>query len=420
MNLETVGPNCQVSQALVASASLRIPQARDHCSSMYVKGFDIEGIDNDAVGRPLCSKLAAHPATPETQTKLESSNNVTSVDNCDDCVEFDLPDDARFGVIYRKDRGILRVEPHHLDGATEGPLAAVDIQKRQLEDCHLDIPQFQEESEPVKDFVDIPAAIPAAVPAAIPAAIPRIQIEKVPENDNPPAFHTELREPGPQRTANINAGSSVLHVSDQKCAGLNGAFGRHMNGHGLDKSVFQQMHKDILEDLDSSIEDVVLHKRFSSRKGCPTILEASAIAPLNQEMSGFCCLSILQNPKSRRPDVAPEYAMLYVVGPNGKRLGDRPVECFLAEVKLLGANMARLIEAHNASSDYPVEVIRVPLISGGIYSHTGIPKTELYKVALALLEGIAEHGSNVQWSFIDKGGVFTEAGEHLFKAGKYI
>ncbi|KAH0485748.1 MAG: uncharacterized protein KVP18_004223 [Porospora cf. gigantea A] len=410
MNLETVDQDGSANLALVASISangtLRIPRPdpTDITSQTYLKIFDMDAIDNAALYTDCvntqCIDVETRPATCEaTQlgAEMRPKKHIPVIDEFDEPVDFELPSNARLGVVDRNHR-VIRVESPVLDSNTKDPLATADIQMHRIQEDRV-----------AKDFVDVPVDIP------------RIQLEKAPEKGFPPAFHTMLAEPGPERTANTNAGSSVLHVADNKYSGLNGAFGIHMMKNGLKIDVYKKIHEDIWKDLEVSVEDVVLKKTFplDAKKRCPPVLEASAIAPIDPKTSsGFCCLSILQDPKSLHPAVAPEYAMLYVVGPNGKR--GISLQDYMLELKLLGVNMARLIETHNSVSEYPVDCVRVPLISGSIYRHEGVPIKETYKIALAMLEGIAEYGSNVQWSFVDKDGVFSEAGEHLFQAGKHV
>ena len=242
------------------------------------------------------------------------------------------------------------------------------------------------------------------------------------DQPGPGKFSVVYLEQPDANFASLNAGDYDLYVGGGAinkafCVALE-ACGQKPNGK------FQELHKALLkkagaspgelqwvgsEDVDAwALEDCI---------GCCGLLPA---ANRFQQLSPVGLVSITVFPEGRRPMKSDRnVAMMYAVGPNcgdtlkeGRRdVDDMTKAQFLEVLKEVGAAMASAIRQYNeaavagptlaapAGVMLPrIDVLRVCLLSGGVYKHTDASKVE---VASALIQGLVACGAGPAMPLLD-------------------
>lgn len=196
----------------------------------------------------------------------------------------------------------------------------------------------------------------------------------------------------------MNAGDLGLYVGG---GAINLGFEKALTEAGQDTAKYTELHKGLLDKANATPGRTVFLVKVGL-EGNEDILAASA--KVDKELDpakpdGLCVVTVFREDK--RPYCAQNVGMVYVVGPLGatKRAGREP-SCpkpeFLLRVQRTAKNAIEAATQLNlrAGRSKPggpglawprLEVLRVCLVSGGVYKHPQATKEE---VAKALIKGL--------------------------------
>eukprot|EP01056_Protomagalhaensia_sp_Gyna25_P006035 Protomagalhaensia_sp_Gyna_25__6034@NODE_952_length_2358_cov_115_015524_g757_i0_p2_GENE_NODE_952_length_2358_cov_115_015524_g757_i0NODE_952_length_2358_cov_115_015524_g757_i0_p2_ORF_typecomplete_len244_score26_75_NODE_952_length_2358_cov_115_015524_g757_i010541785 len=199
--------------------------------------------------------------------------------------------------------------------------------------------------------------------------------------------YTPVWDPSPRCSfGSVNAGDPGLYVGG---GGVNGAFGASLKYH----TSFQQLHEHALNIARSdtgSSDGTCLTSRFLCVPDASTLCKSVSkcyvrVIPelMSDSPTGICIIHLLD--PQHRPLHVNNAAMVYVVGPRGKH---GPASDFLTQVKLTAKNMlAAVNEFNRLNPQDALKLLRVCLISGGIFRHKKVSKDQ---VAQAVIAGLAD------------------------------
>lgn len=186
----------------------------------------------------------------------------------------------------------------------------------------------------------------------------------------------------------VNAGDPALYVGG---GGVNAAFARSLDCPGAYAALHKAAIGLALKELtrESRLETVDLHRLQQPTEFCASIEECYVrLVPELAEEGSFTTGAVFIDvfrPVSR-PLHPNNKAMIYVVGPQGR---GRTRESFLEAVELTARNFMLAVNSYNSKAcDSRLELVRMCLISGGIFKHKSTTKDD---VALAIVRGILKH-----------------------------
>jgi len=225
-----------------------------------------------------------------------------------------------------------------------------------------------------------------------------------------PSTFTPLYEPSDSasytaRFGSVNAGSFELYVGG---GAINLGFARilHKVGHPVDDYEF--MHKELYKKVKEQPQTFRSERGWKLAEWPADPPDAPPADPPKRLPHGVASTSVLLSTlpsnfeamghlagtvfvdvfeADMRPEANPNNrAMVYVVGPEGSLAKDS-VD-FLSACEYTGANIARALTEHNAAhkSD-TLEMVRMCLVSGGVFRH---PETSKEDVAKAFIKGMSQ------------------------------
>eukprot|EP01054_Gregarina_sp_Poly1_P001483 Gregarina_sp_Poly_1__1482@NODE_1370_length_4273_cov_48_215882_g918_i0_p1_GENE_NODE_1370_length_4273_cov_48_215882_g918_i0NODE_1370_length_4273_cov_48_215882_g918_i0_p1_ORF_typecomplete_len247_score35_37_NODE_1370_length_4273_cov_48_215882_g918_i0104844 len=186
----------------------------------------------------------------------------------------------------------------------------------------------------------------------------------------------------------VNAGDPSLYVGG---GGINAAFGRSLkfpkSYTALHRAAFQLARLNI--NSDDTLDTSQLLEVPEPTKYCSSVSRCFArVAPelsTDNDPTGLVIIDVLC--ASDRPLHYNNFAMIYVVGPQGRGF---TASQFLKSVELTGANTMIALNQYNASivDTDKLQTVRMCLVSGGVFKHRSTTKDD---VAEALIRGMAKH-----------------------------
>jgi len=204
-------------------------------------------------------------------------------------------------------------------------------------------------------------------------------------------------------------------------------------GSGYDCEKFQKFHKDLWEKAKTSFGRVVPAEPEALKEVGLAYSSCRSIVENADKPTGCCFLSVF--PKDKRPcGNEHNVCMVYVVGPKGDN-GMSKKE-FLSQVRDCGKNIVVSVNQYNlrrqsnnsdkdsskegkkedASFFVRIDLVRVCLVSGGVYKHKNATKKE---IATCLMEGLflnpsAQYVHSPVFEFAYDDDVFKKAYEEMF------
>eukprot|EP00392_Amoebophrya_sp_AT5.2_P001329 g1331.t1 len=186
--------------------------------------------------------------------------------------------------------------------------------------------------------------------------------------------------------ASLNAGSDQLFVGG---SAINRAFEIALRGAGFDTEKFQdlqrQLHRQASEE--KSLDRVVLADESVCTEMALSYL--SCRASFADHTVTTCFLHVFE-PEKRPMGLAQNAAMVYVVGPRNREFPD--AGDFVSKLRTCGKNVVVSVNQYNLkhAKKYSVrtpriDLVRVCLVSGGIYKHPDVSKED---IASAIMEGL--------------------------------
>lgn len=227
--------------------------------------------------------------------------------------------------------------------------------------------------------------------------------------------------------ASTNAGDLKLYVGG---GAINLAFEKALQKAGQDTSKYEAIHQKLLVLAAATPGQCVLLEGSDLGALGDDVLAACARVPEGgvdlERPEGFAAVTLFR--EGKRPEHERNVGMCYVVGPLGatQRCGSEesmPKEEFLrrAERAAEGALLAAS-ELNRRPGAWPkVDLLRMCLVSGGVYLHPKASKTE---VAEALLKGLLRahdsgpHAPRVELAYAED--VFAQAFHRLADSGSVL
>jgi hypothetical protein len=211
---------------------------------------------------------------------------------------------------------------------------------------------------------------------------------------------------GPQGNfASVNAGAFALYVGG---GAINAGFARALGQAGHDTSGYKEAHRALYSAAQAA--------------GATDLFWSHALVPPLALPEGLASTAVLLSPLPERFDRegtragtvfvdvfaagreplghAGNIGMVYAIGPEGSQA--ESAQDFVGGCEATGEAMLRALSQHNSAGGAArLDVVRVCLISGGIFKH---PQVEKHEVAGALFRGIsrgfsAAHSPRLEFAF---------------------